>query len=168
MHFKNIKVMVRLPSQSSGTSQRMCMYLETGWLRSYLAIRASMWDKHARTAVFNIFVWPFPIPDKAWVETKNGPEPKNWSVSWPHPYKSKLKILWGRWAEVPVVGGCWVTWQWDNPALLQLWECFGHSLRLKTSLQSLFALVAGNLPEILSLKWLMGDLDLFSPKQTLL
>lgn len=60
MHFKNTKVLVRLPSQSSGTCQRMCMYLETGWLRSYLATRASIWDKHARTAVFNIFVWPFP------------------------------------------------------------------------------------------------------------
>ena len=173
MHFKNIMVLVRLPPQSSATCQRMCMYLETGWLRSYLATPASIWDSHARTAVFNIFVWPFPLQFQTKLGLKQGMVlgqriDQSQFHTWPHPYKSELKILWGHWDDVPVVEGCWVTWQWNGPALLQLWGCFGPSLLLKTSLQSLLVLVAGNLLVILCLKWLIGDLYLFFPKQTLL
>lgn len=54
------------------------MYLETGWLRINLATSASIWDKRARTAVFNLcLALSTPITGKAWVKTENGPRSKN-------------------------------------------------------------------------------------------
>lgn len=79
----------------------------------------------AGTAVFNIFIWPFPLQ----FQTKLGSKQimvlgqridRSQFHTWPHSYKSELKILWGHCAEVPVVEGCWVTWQWNGPALLSL------------------------------------------------